>query len=76
MHGFWGYYGRAAVVYDPGSVRTDTIVRLQISIYSLTEDKLLWSGVNRTLNPREIDKLVGAIADAARADLQKRGLLS
>ncbi|HEU4429468.1 MAG TPA: hypothetical protein VFT98_11985 [Myxococcota bacterium] len=74
VRGFWGYYGRA-VVYDPGSVRTDTIVKLQINIFSLKEDKLLWSGTSRTLNPREVDAVVADIAEAARADLQKRGLL-
>jgi hypothetical protein len=74
VRGFWGYYGRA-VVYDPGSVRTDTILKLQINIFSLKEDKLLWSGTSRTLNPRDVDKVVAEIAQAAGADLQKRGLL-
>jgi hypothetical protein len=63
------------MIYDPGSVRTDTIVKLQISIYSLAEDKLLWSGVSRTLNPNKIDKLVGDVTQAIGEDLKKRGLL-
>lgn len=75
--GFWGYYGYGgrAMVYDPGSVRTDTILRLQVSVHSLAEGKLLWSGVSRTMNPREIEKLVVDVAGAVRDDLQKRGLL-
>jgi hypothetical protein len=74
--GFWGYYGYGGgpMMYDPGSVRTDTILKLQISIYSLREDKLLWSGVSRTLNPSEIERLVGDIAKAVREDIEKRGL--
>jgi hypothetical protein len=75
--GFWGHYGYGgrAMVYDPGAVRTDTVLKMQVSIYSLVEGRLLWSGVSRTLNPREIDKLVVDVADAVRDDLAKRGLL-
>ena len=75
--GFWGHYGYAygAMGYDPGYVRQDTILRLQISIYSLRENKLLWSGVSRTLNPSRIDEVVREISDAVVEDLRKRGLI-
>lgn len=74
--GFYGHYGygRGAMVYDPGSVRTDTILKLQISIYSLTENKLLWSGMSSSLNPSKIEKLVVDVAAAVRKDLDERGL--
>jgi hypothetical protein len=78
--GFWGGYGRygyggGAMIYDPGSVRTDTILKLQVSIYSLKEEKLLWSGVSRTLNPSDVQKLIGDVTQAMADDLRKRGLL-
>ncbi len=77
--GFWGHYGYVygpgAGYYDPGTIRTDTILRLQISIYSLREDKLLWSGVSKTMNPSRIDELVGGVAKAVGDDLRKRGLI-
>lgn len=72
--GFWGYYGRGAM-WDSGYVRSDTILRLEVSIYSLAADKLLWSGVSRTTNPRGIDALIREVAGAVREDLVKRGLL-
>jgi hypothetical protein len=74
--GFWGYYGYGggAMMYDPGTVRTDTILKLQVNIYSLAEGKLLWSGVTRTLNPSKIEKLVGDVSEAVRKDLSERGL--
>jgi hypothetical protein len=72
--GFWGYYGQS-VASDSGYVRTDAIVRLEVSIYSLKADKLLWSGVSRTANPRGIDALIREVAEAVRDDLVKRGLL-
>jgi hypothetical protein len=75
--GFWGGYGygggAGGMMYAPGTVRTDTILKLQIDIYSLAAEKLLWSGVSRTLNPRDLDELIDDIAKAVRADLQKRG---
>jgi hypothetical protein len=39
---FWGFYGYARpMVYAPGYARTDQIVRVETSIYSLREDRLL-----------------------------------
>ncbi len=76
--GFWGGgygHGGRVVMYDPGSVQTDTILKLQVSIYSLAENKLLWSGVSRTLNPSNIEKLVDGVAEAVRDDLRDRGLV-
>lgn len=77
--GFWGGggygYGGRVVMYDPGAVRTDTILKLQIDIYSLAEQKLLWSGVSRTLNPTDLEKLVDGVAAAVRDDLRERGLV-
>jgi len=74
--GFWGPYGygRSGMYYDPGSVRTDTILRLQVDIYSLADGKMLWSGMSRTFNPSSVDKLVTDVAEAVRDDLRERGL--
>jgi hypothetical protein len=77
--GFWGHYGYVygpgAGYYDPGTIRTDTILRLEVSIYSLREDKLLWSGQSKTMNPSRIDELVAGVAEAVADDLRARGLL-
>jgi hypothetical protein len=74
--GMWGPYGYGrAGMYDVGSVRTDTIVKLQVSIYSLAQNELLWSGVSSTLNPSKIDKLVAGVADAVRKELRERAII-
>jgi hypothetical protein len=31
-------------------------------IYSLTKDKLIWSGVTASTNPKKLDKLVKSVA--------------
>lgn len=71
----WGYYGRRGAFYDPVSVRSDTIVRIQTDIYSVSQDKLLWSAVSRTMNPSNVEGLMSGIADAVAAELRKEKLL-
>ena len=73
--GFWGPYGYGRTgMYDVGAVRTDTIVKLQISIYSLAQNQLLWSGVSSTLNPSKIDKMMLDVANAVREELRERAI--
>jgi hypothetical protein len=73
--GLWGYYGRPGAFYDPVSVRSDTIVRIQTDIYSVAEGKLLWSGVSRSMNPNNVEELVSGVADAVAGKLREDGLL-
>lgn len=67
--GYWGH-GYAA----PLEVRTDEIVHMETNVYSLAEDKLLYSARSETFNPSSTEDLVDEIAEAIAADLQKRGL--
>jgi hypothetical protein len=76
MHtGMWGYYGRRGMIYDPGSVRSDTIVRIQTNIYRVADGKLLWSGVSRTMNPRNVDSLANDVFRDVVGSLRDEGLL-
>lgn len=75
-YSFYGYYGYAgAAVYDPGYMTTDTIVSIETNVYSVTEDKLLWSGLSETFNPANTVQLVTDVAKAVRGALQKQGLI-
>jgi len=71
----WGYYGRRGAFYDPVSVHSDTIVRIQTDIYSVSQEKLLWSGVSRTMNPSNLEGLVAGVAHAVADELRKESLL-
>jgi hypothetical protein len=76
MHtAMWGYYGRRGVIYDPGSVRSDTIVRIQTNIYRVHDGKLLWSGVSRTMNPRNVEGLAKDVFRDVIGGLRDDGLL-
>jgi protein-S-isoprenylcysteine O-methyltransferase Ste14 len=67
----WG----AAVRYDPGYTRVDRIVRIETSVYSIAQGRLLWSGVSRTLNPHDLPDLVEDVIRASAAELERQGLL-
>ena len=73
--GFYSYYGYGwPAVYDPGYLRTDTIVTVETNVYSVADDKLLWSGVSETMNPSDVEKAVDDVADAVARELRRQGL--
>lgn len=72
--GYWGWGWGG--FYDPGYVRTDTILRIETLLYSLKEDKVVWAGSTSTVNPGRAEDLVLEIARAATKDLRKKGLIA
>jgi hypothetical protein len=60
---------------DPGYYTTDTFVRAEVSIYSVADGKLLWSGASNTQNPANAKDLAMQVARASTAELRKQGLL-
>jgi hypothetical protein len=74
--GFWYDYGYSggSMMYDPGAVSIQSIVRAHVRIYSLREDRLLWSGTSRSDAPSRIESLVSGVAAAVAKDLERRGL--
>ena len=71
----WGYYGTRSIVYDPGYVRTDTILRVETTIYRISDEKLLWTGISRTLNPSNVPELVRDVAKSVGDELRSQGLI-
>lgn len=67
-------WGRV-VSYDPGYTTVERIVRVETSVYSIAQGKLLWSGVSRTLNPNDLGDLVDDVVEAVGAELEEQGLL-
>jgi hypothetical protein len=70
---FWGYYG---AYYPAAEMRVDTVVMVEIKIYSLTDDKLVWAGVSETFNPTNSATLISEIAVEAGKELRRQGLIS
>lgn len=77
--GFWGggYYGHGwGGVYDPGTIRTDTYVSIETVIYDLRQNKLVWAGQTKTMNPSDVESFVGDLADAVSRELRASGMVA
>lgn len=48
--------------YKASSYATDMEFVIATDIYSLSKDKLIWSGVTASTNPKKLDKLVKSVA--------------
>lgn len=75
---YWGggYYGRSwGYAYDPGYIRTDTIVTVETLVYDLRQDKLVWGGQSETMNPDKIDTFIKELVDEVAAELHAQGLV-
>lgn len=74
--GYGRYYGYGAGYYSsPGYYQTDKNYFIETTIYSISPDKLLWTGTTKTVNPEKINKTVNEIADVVTAQMKKDGFL-
>jgi hypothetical protein len=68
----YGYYGYGG---SPGYYQEDKTYYVETNIYSLTSNKLLWSGTTSSLNPSKLDNTLDDIINTLRAELKKQGLV-
>jgi hypothetical protein len=73
MWGSWGY--GMSMAYDPGYMRTDKIVTLGANVYSVVDEKLVWSSRSETYNPgsptQAMQEVVTVHAKAVREAMGK-----
>ena len=53
-----------------------TVVRVQMNVYAVGSQALVWSAASRTFNPEEARDVAGDVAKVAVEELQKAGILS
>jgi hypothetical protein len=67
---YWGYF--SPVVYEPGYQVEDRVVRVETNVFSVADEKLVWSAQSETLNPESaqvlVDEVVVSTIDRMRAD--------
>jgi hypothetical protein len=69
--GYGRYYGYGAYGYSsPGYYQTDKNYFIETTLYSVTPNKLLWTGTTKTVNPSKVEKAVNQIADAVIAKMK------
>ena len=73
FYGYWSYGWTA--MYQPGQIRSDTVVSIETLLYSVKEDKLLWAGLSKTTNPENIPKFINQLVSAAGKEIKKTGLV-
>lgn len=66
---FDGYWGMAwPGAYDPGYLSTETVVRVETNVFSFADNKLVWSGLSKTVDPNTmrsaIDDVTKVVANA------------
>lgn len=76
-YSFVGYYGYSwGYMYDlGGSYRTDQIVTAEVNIYSIRDEKLIWSGETLTMNPNNIENIIFELSESVKKQLAKDGLI-
>jgi hypothetical protein len=75
--GYWGgYYGHGWGGAYGGTAYVKTTVYVETLIYSLLQNKLLWGGQSKTVDPQNVDQVVMEIAVAAGDELEHEGMLN
>jgi hypothetical protein len=73
----WGAWGRGwNSMWESETVRTDVNVLVETRVYSIEQDKLLWSGSSSTLNPESSADVIRGLAVAVTSQLEKSGVLT
>jgi hypothetical protein len=71
----WGYYGYGwTSVYAPASSRTQTVVVVETTIYSVPRNQLIWAAVSKTTNPRDVRGFFDELSKEMVKEMQKQGL--
>lgn len=76
-YSFGGYYNYAwNYMYDPYMYSSSNVyVDIEILIYSLKDDKLVWYGESTSINPESIEQTISELAVAVKNQLITDGLL-
>lgn len=78
---YWGGYYSAgwgmsyAPVTEGEEMKLTRVVTIETRVYSLRQNKLVWTGQSKTTNPTDVDEEVKRLAAATAAQLQKEGLI-
>lgn len=72
----WSYYGFVTVAdRGPSYATADSMLQVEVNIYSLKDGKLLWSGTSETMQPRLVETLVKDVAELVSRRLESEGLI-
>jgi len=65
---------RGSGTYVPGYTRTDTVVRLSVMVFDLSDGRLVWAGQSETMNPDSLGHLISSLVRAAESEMARSGV--
>lgn len=76
QRGYYGWYGmNYGGFYTPGYYVQDKNYIIETNFFSVSQDKLLWSGVTSTLNPTDLNKTIDEVWDAVITRMKREGFI-
>jgi hypothetical protein len=73
---FSGYYHRSFNYYsEPGYYTTTKIYTVEVNVYSIKEDKIIWTGLTETTDPNGVNKLTEEVAEVVYKKMVKEGFV-
>lgn len=74
--GYWGYHTNFWTgYYQPGYYREDVSYFIETNVFSLEQDKVLWSGITSTTNISQANRVINQVADAVYRQMVKDGFI-
>jgi hypothetical protein len=71
--GYWGWGWRS--VWEPAYLQADKVVSVETLVYSLRQDRLVWAGMSRTVDPAQVETFIADLSKAVTSQMEKDGLL-
>jgi hypothetical protein len=76
-HSFNGYFYRNFELFaTPGLYATTKIYTVEITVFSIKDDKLIWTGVTKSIDPNGIDKMTDQIATVVYKKMKSEGFIT
>ena len=73
----WSYYDNNwMVVTRPGAVTIEKVVTLEIAIFSVANEQIVWAGRMKTTNPKSLRVFLDEMVEMGSKELKKQGLVS
>jgi hypothetical protein len=74
---FSGYYYRSWSNYStPGFYSTTKTYTVETNVYSIKEDKIIWTGITATTDPGGVEKLTEEVTRVVYRKMLKEGFIS
>ncbi|MEJ0104162.1 MAG: hypothetical protein WDO19_17060 [Bacteroidota bacterium] len=71
-----GYWGMSwSGFYNPGYYTTDKTFKVEVNVYSLKTDNLIWSGITSTIDPSGKAELFSDVSNTVYNKMKKEGFL-